>query len=171
LIGVGTALADDPELTCRLPGLESASPLRVVLDTRLRLSERSRLAQSAREIPTLVFTTSREGAALRAAGVEIVEVERDACGRPDIGAVLRALADRGTTRLLVEGGAAVHATFLNRGFADRLEVFHAPILLGGAGQASVDALAAISLDETPRFERLGRRKLGADMLESFATKA
>ena len=171
LIGVGTALADDPELTCRLPGLEGASPLRVVLDTRLRLSEWSKLAQSAREIPTIVFTTSTDGAALRAAGVEIVEVARDARGRPDIAAVLHALADRGVTRLLVEGGASVHATFVNRGFADRLEVFRAPILLGGAGQASIEALAAISLDETPRFERVGRRKLGADMLESFEAKA
>ncbi|MGD0142154.1 MAG: bifunctional diaminohydroxyphosphoribosylaminopyrimidine deaminase/5-amino-6-(5-phosphoribosylamino)uracil reductase RibD [Rhizomicrobium sp.] len=171
LIGVGTALADDPELTCRLPGLEGASPLRVVLDTRLRLSEWSKLAQSAREIPTLVFTTSTGGAALRAAGVEIVEVERDARGRPDIAAVLRALAERGVTRLLVEGGASVHATFLDRGTADRLEVFRAPIVLGGGGQAAVEALAALGLDETPRFACVGRRKLGPDLLESFAAKA
>jgi diaminohydroxyphosphoribosylaminopyrimidine deaminase/5-amino-6-(5-phosphoribosylamino)uracil reductase len=171
LVGIGTALADDPELTCRVPGLVSASPLRVVLDTSLRLNESSKLAQSAREIPTIVFTTSTDGAALRAAGVEIVEVERDARGRPDIAAVLNALADRGATRLLVEGGASVHATFLNRGFADRLEVFRAPILLGSAGQASVEALAAISLDETPRFRCVGRCKLGADLLESFEAKA
>jgi diaminohydroxyphosphoribosylaminopyrimidine deaminase/5-amino-6-(5-phosphoribosylamino)uracil reductase len=171
LIGIGTALADDPELTCRLPGLEGASPLRVVLDTSLRLNERSKLSQSAREIPTIVFTTSTDGADLRAAGIEIVEVARDVSGRPDIAAVMQALAERGVTRLLVEGGASVHATFLNRGFADRLEVFRAPTLLGGAGRASVEALAAISLDETPRFRCVGRRKLGADLLESFEAKA
>ena len=171
LVGIGTVLADDPELTCRLPGLETASPIRVVLDTSLRLGEGSRLAKTARDIPTIVFTTAKDGAALRTAGVEIVEVARDARGRPDIASVLHALAERGITRLLVEGGASVHATFINRGFADRLEVFRAPILLGGASQASVEALAAISLDETPRFRCVGRRKLGADLLESFEARA
>jgi diaminohydroxyphosphoribosylaminopyrimidine deaminase/5-amino-6-(5-phosphoribosylamino)uracil reductase len=171
LVGIGTALADDPELSCRLSGLENASPLRVVLDTRLRLDQSSKLARTAREIPTIVFTTSPGGAALRATGIEIVEVERDARGRPDVATVLSALAERGVTRLLVEGGATVHATFLNRGFADRLEVFRAPILLGSAGHASVDALAEINLDETPRFRCVGRRKLGPDLLESFEAKA
>lgn len=171
LIGIETALADDPELTCRLPGLESASPIRVVLDTRLRLSDWSKLAQSARDIPTLVFTTAKDGGALRACGVEIATVARDARGRPDVEAVLRALAERGVTRLLVEGGASVHASFLDRRLVDRMEVFHAPAVLGGAGRASIDALAALDLDETPRFERTGRRVLGPDLLESFAAKA
>jgi diaminohydroxyphosphoribosylaminopyrimidine deaminase / 5-amino-6-(5-phosphoribosylamino)uracil reductase len=169
LVGIGTALADDPELTSRLPGLEQFSPMRVVLDTRLRLGETSKLAKSAKAIPTLVFTAARGGDALRAAGVEVVTVAKDARGRPDIEAVLRALAERGVTRLLVEGGASVHASFLDRGFADRLEVFRAPLALGGAGHASIDALAAFSLTEATRYENVGRRVLGPDMLESFAT--
>jgi len=168
LIGVGTALADDPELTCRLPGLEARSPLRVVLDTRLKLSEWSKLAQSAAEIPTLLFTTSAGGGALAACGVEIARVARDARGRPDIAAVLAELGKRGITRLLVEGGGTVHATFLDRGLADRLEVFSAPIVLGEAGRGGVEALAAMTLGEAPRFRAVARRRFGADLLESYA---
>lgn len=171
LIGVGTALADDPELTCRVPRLEKQSPMRVMLDTRLKLNEWSKLAQSARETPTLVYTTSDGGGALKASGVEVVRVSKDARGRPDIGAVLNDLASRGVTRLLVEGGSTVHATFLNRGLADRLEVFRAPIMLGSAGRPAVDALAALGLDEAPRFVPLERRTLGNDLLESFTATA
>jgi diaminohydroxyphosphoribosylaminopyrimidine deaminase/5-amino-6-(5-phosphoribosylamino)uracil reductase len=171
LIGIETALADDPELTCRIPGLEERSPLRVVLDTRLRLTEWSKLAQTARDVPTLVFTTKAAGGPLAACGVEIVQVQRDARGRPDVKLVLKDLAGRGITRLLVEGGASVHASFLDRGFADRLEVFGAGIVLGGSGRASIDALAALSLDEAPRFKRVGLKTLGADVLESFAATA
>lgn len=171
LIGIETALADDPELTCRLPGLEDRSPLRVVLDTRLRLGEWSKLAQTAKDIRTLVFTTSDGGGVLEASGVDVIAVVRDARGRPDIGAVLNDLAKRGITRLLVEGGASVHAAFVDRGFADRLEVFTAPVLLGASGRSAVDALAALDLDETSRFVSLGRRTIGPDLLESFSARA
>lgn len=171
LIGIGTAQADDPELTCRLPGREAQSPLRVVLDGKLKLTEWSKLAQTARERPTLVYTVSSDGSALRACGIEIVRVVKDARGRPDIAAVLTDLAARGITRLLVEGGATVHSSFVNRGLADRLEIFRAPILLGSSGRPAVDALAALSLDEAPRFVPLERRTLGNDLLESFAARA
>jgi diaminohydroxyphosphoribosylaminopyrimidine deaminase/5-amino-6-(5-phosphoribosylamino)uracil reductase len=168
LVGIETALADDPELTCRIAGLEGRSPLRVVLDSRLRLNEWSKLAQTAREVPTLVFTSKASGGPLTACGVEIVQVQRDARGRPEIAAVLKELAGRGITRLLVEGGASVHASFLDRGFADRLEVFTAPKVLGGGGRAAIDALAALSLGEAPRFTRIRTRILGSDVLESFS---
>jgi diaminohydroxyphosphoribosylaminopyrimidine deaminase/5-amino-6-(5-phosphoribosylamino)uracil reductase len=171
LIGIETALADDPELTCRIAGLEDRSPIRVVLDTRLRLNEWSKLAQTARQTPTLLFTTAEGGGKLEASGIEVVKTARDARGRPDIGAVLNDLAKRGVTRLLVEGGATVHAAFLDRGFADRLEIFRAPIVLGAAGRSAVDALAALDLDEASRFVSRGRRVFGPDMLESFAARA
>jgi diaminohydroxyphosphoribosylaminopyrimidine deaminase/5-amino-6-(5-phosphoribosylamino)uracil reductase len=170
LIGIETALADDPELTCRIQGLEDRSPIRVVLDTRLRLDERSKLAQSARQTPTLVFTVSDGGGRLEASGIEVIKTVRDARGRPDIGAVLGELARRGVTRLLVEGGASVHAAFLDRGLADRLELFRAPVMLGASGRSAVDALAALDLDEASRFVSAGRRVLGPDLLESFAAK-
>lgn len=172
LIGINTALADDPELTCRLPGLENHSPLRVVLDTRLRLGAGAKLALTAAKQPTIVFTSADSGGdVLRALGVEIVQVARDAPGRPDLGAMLTELAKRKVTRLLVEGGATVHAAFLDRGLADRLEIFTAPIALGEAGHSAIDALAALTLDEAARFHRVAERRLGPDLLESFVAKA
>jgi diaminohydroxyphosphoribosylaminopyrimidine deaminase/5-amino-6-(5-phosphoribosylamino)uracil reductase len=171
LIGIETALADDPELTCRIAGLEDRSPIRIVLDTRLRLTEWSKLAQTARQIPTLVFTTTEGGGKLEACGVDVIRTAKDARGRPDIGAVLNDLAKRGVTRLLVEGGASVHAAFLDRGFGDRLEIFRAPIVLGASGRNGIEALKTLDLDEASRFVSLGRRVLGPDMLESFAARA
>ena len=168
LIGIGTALADDPQLTCRLPGLENRSPLRVVLDTRLQLNEWSKLAQSAGETPTLVFTTSDGGGPLAACGVEVVKIAPDARGRPDLAAVLTDLGRRGITRLLVEGGATVHAALLDRGLADRLEIFRSPLVLGAAGHDGIDSLAALTLGEAPRFRPVSRRSFGPELLESFA---
>lgn len=167
LVGIETAIADDPLLTCRIPGLERDSPVRVVLDTRLRLSDGSKLARTAREIPTLVFTVAEGGDALSQAGIEVVKVTRDVRGRPDIGVVLNQLAARGITRLLVEGGASVHATFLDRKLADRLEIFRAPLALGASGHAAIDALAAFGLDEAPHFVSAGTQELGTDLLETF----
>jgi diaminohydroxyphosphoribosylaminopyrimidine deaminase / 5-amino-6-(5-phosphoribosylamino)uracil reductase len=168
LIGVETALADDPLLTCRLPGLEDRSPVRVVLDSRLRLPLSSKLALTARETPTWIFTVTDDGSELRDCGAEVLLVDRDARGRPDVAAVLHTLADRGITRLLVEGGAGVHASFVDRGLADRLEVLRAPLLLGAAGQPAMGALAALGLDEAPRFIPTATRALGSDLLESFS---
>jgi diaminohydroxyphosphoribosylaminopyrimidine deaminase/5-amino-6-(5-phosphoribosylamino)uracil reductase len=166
LIGIGTAMADDPQITCRLPGLEERSPLRVVLDTRLKLNEWSKLANTE-DAPTLVYTTSDGGGALTACGVEVVKIARDVRGRPDLAAVLADLGRRGITRLLVEGGATVHAAFLDRGLADRLEIFRSPLVLGAAGHDGIDSLAALTLGEAPRFRPAGRRGFGPDLLESF----
>ena len=111
MVGSGTALADDPELTCRLPGLEDRSPVRIVLDGRLRLPPSSRLARTARAVPTWVITRARTPPKRRAdararCGVEVLTAGdgRRAAGSI-CGEVLAALAARGLTRVLVEGGA------------------------------------------------------------------
>ena len=96
-----------------------------------------------------------------------MKVARDARGRPDLAAVLADLGKRGITRLLVEGGATVHAAFLDRGLADRLEIFRSPLVLGAAGHDGIDSLAALTLGEAPRFRFVGRRSFGPDLLESF----
>jgi diaminohydroxyphosphoribosylaminopyrimidine deaminase/5-amino-6-(5-phosphoribosylamino)uracil reductase len=159
LIGIGTALADDPMLDCRLPGLEDRSPMRVVLDTHLRLPESAKLVQTAAKIPTLVFTASDGGAALRKHGVEIVHVARG--GSVDRLAVLRELASRGVTRLLVEGGATIASAYLD--IADRLEIFTAPLTLGKDG--------AGAWRDPPNFLRVSERALGPDVLVSYARNA
>jgi diaminohydroxyphosphoribosylaminopyrimidine deaminase/5-amino-6-(5-phosphoribosylamino)uracil reductase len=85
--------------------------------------------------------------------------------------MLTELAKRKVTRLLVEGGATVHAAFLDRSLADRLEIFTAPIVFGAAGHGSIDALAALTLEEAPRFRRIAQRQVGNDLLESYVAKA
>lgn len=167
LVGIGTVCADDPELTCRLPGLGGRSPLRVVLDTRLKLQPGARLAVSAKSVPTVVYTLAEGGNDLRACGVQVVKVRADPRGRPSIEAVLADLAARGVTRLLVEGGAEVHASFLDRGLADRLEIFVGPVLFGGAGHRGIGALASLTLSESPRFRMTEERPIGGDVLLSY----
>lgn len=169
LVGIGTALADDPELTCRIPGLEDRSPIRVVLDSHLRLKLESKLVRGARQVSTIVFTTHTEGhESFQAAGVEIIAVKPDTHGRPNVKAVAHDLGRRGITRLLIEGGPKVHAAFLDAGLADRLEIFRAPKPLRADGISGIDVAAARTPDGMPRFERTALRQLGADMLESYA---
>jgi diaminohydroxyphosphoribosylaminopyrimidine deaminase/5-amino-6-(5-phosphoribosylamino)uracil reductase len=168
LIGIGTARADDPMLSCRLEGLEDRSPLRVVLDSRLQLKPDTQLVKSAREIPLLVVTAAEGGEVLRAAGAEIVKVAADAGGHADIGAALAQLAARGITRVLVEGGPKVHAAILNRGLADRIYIYRAPLLLGSGSHSAIAALEPGELGTSPGLRALGCEALGPDLLESFA---
>jgi diaminohydroxyphosphoribosylaminopyrimidine deaminase/5-amino-6-(5-phosphoribosylamino)uracil reductase len=170
LIGIETAIADDPELTCRIPGLDKYSPLRIVLDSQLRLDARSKLAQTARKVPTLVFTAHEGGDELRALGVEIIRVQADSEGRIGLGDVLQTLAERGINRLLVEGGATIANAFLVSGFVERLEIFTAPMSLGNTGRHGSGALTVRNLREAPNFMRVSRRSFGADVLESFEAK-
>jgi diaminohydroxyphosphoribosylaminopyrimidine deaminase/5-amino-6-(5-phosphoribosylamino)uracil reductase len=170
MTGIGTVLADDPLLTCRLPGLETRSSLRVVIDTNLRLSPASQLARTARDVPVLVFTAAPENKALQAAGVTMHQVGTDADGHVDLAAVLNVLGARGITRVLVEGGPTLHAAFFNAGLADRIYLYRAPMLLGGDGLAAIAALREGGLDRAPRLERLSFHDLGADTVESFAVR-
>jgi diaminohydroxyphosphoribosylaminopyrimidine deaminase/5-amino-6-(5-phosphoribosylamino)uracil reductase len=133
LVGVGTALADDPRLTARPPGPRTAA--RVVLDSHGRLPTTSQLVRTAREVPTVVATATAPpapAAQLHAAGCEVLTVPA-ADGRPDVGALLTELGRRRMTNVLVEGGAAVLGSFLDAGAIDEVHVFIAPRLAGGAG--------------------------------------
>jgi len=170
LIGIGTALADDPLLTCRLPGLGRVSPLRVVLDSNLRLPGTSQLAQTASAHPVIVFTTSQTGGdGLRAAGVEIERVAADESGRPDIASVLQRLAARGLTRLLVEGGPRIQAAFLQRNLADAIHLYRAPLLMGAGGIPAIAPFGHADIGTAPRLTLVERTLLGPDVLESFTS--
>lgn len=145
LVGIGTALADDPELTCRLPGLLGSNPVRVVLDSGLRLPPVSKLAQGAASVaPTWVVTLTDadpgRAAALEALGVRIIRIDADEAGRLPIATALTAIAGHGITRLLVEGGPTVATSLLKAGLADRVEWYRAPILIGGDGLPAVGGL-------------------------------
>ena len=156
LVGIGTVLADDPELTCRLPGLEAASPVRIVLDSALRLPATAKLVQGATSVaPTWVVTLAgadqARAAALEASGVRVLRVDADGTGRLSLAAVLTALAGQGITRLLVEGGPTVATGFLKAGLVDRVEWFRAPLLIGGDGLPAVGALDADLLSQALRL--------------------
>jgi diaminohydroxyphosphoribosylaminopyrimidine deaminase / 5-amino-6-(5-phosphoribosylamino)uracil reductase len=175
MIGSGTALADDPSLTCRLPGLEHRSPVRVVLDRRLRLAPVSKLATGAATVATWLLTGAdapeRRRDALRALGVDVQVVGTDDSGRLDLREVLAALAARGITRVLVEGGAELAASLLRQRLVDRLAWFRGPMLIGGDGHAAIGALGVEAIVDALAAEPAGAALLARDRLERYIIEA
>ena len=174
LIGSGTAIADDPRLDARLPGLGAASPVRVVLDGRLRLPLTHDLVRRAGEQPTwLVTRVGSDPARRRAyttAGVEVIEVELDEEGNLSLAAALKALGARGLTRVMVEGGGRIAAALLRLDLVDRLVWFHGPSVIGGDGIHAVTGFGLDSLAQAPRFEPRGVARLGGDLVETYARR-
>jgi diaminohydroxyphosphoribosylaminopyrimidine deaminase/5-amino-6-(5-phosphoribosylamino)uracil reductase len=171
LVGTGTVLADDPQLTCRLPGLDHRSPVRVVLDRHLRIPPSARVIAEARQAATWVVTLPAvdpvRRAVFLAAGVELIEVDPAPEGRIDLAATLAALGARGLTRLLVEGGAELAAALLRARLVDRLAWMHAPLLIGGDGVPAIGALGVSALTEAPAFERVSSETVGSDVLTTL----
>ncbi len=171
MVGTGTVIADDPQLTCRLPGLGLRSPARVVLDRRLRLPLSAHVIADARRTPSWVITlpsadhARRE--ALLAAGAVVIAVDPDGEGGIDLAAALAALAERGITRLLVEGGARLAAALLRAGLVDRLAWFHAPLLIGGDGTPAIATLGLGALADARGFERMVAETVGADVMTTL----
>ncbi|MEO5337923.1 MAG: bifunctional diaminohydroxyphosphoribosylaminopyrimidine deaminase/5-amino-6-(5-phosphoribosylamino)uracil reductase RibD [Magnetospirillum sp. WYHS-4] len=174
MVGIGTVLADDSRLTCRLPGLEGRHPVRIVADSHLRLPLTSHLVATARDVPTWLLTLPGNQEArlevYRQAGVTVIEVPPDAAGRPDLVQAAREMGWRGLTRVLIEGGAHLAAGALRAGLVDRLAWFHAPLLIGGDGIPAVAAFGVDRLSQAPAFIRSGLRVLGADVLETGARR-
>jgi diaminohydroxyphosphoribosylaminopyrimidine deaminase/5-amino-6-(5-phosphoribosylamino)uracil reductase len=170
MVGVGTVLADDPDLTCRIPGFKALPMVRVVADSHLRLPLTSRLVATAAAAPTWVLcrgsADSHRAAALESAGVTVIRVGDSSAGI-DLEAGLRALAERGITRLLAEGGAQVAAALLREGLVDRLAWFHAPSVMGGDGWPAAQAFGVEALAQMPRFRCTGTRAVGADLLSEY----
>ena len=170
LTGIGTALSDDPLLTCRLPGMAGRSPVRVVLDSGLRLPLDGRLVATAREVP--LWVVGAESAppdreqGLQARGAEVLRVG-SADGRLDLGAVLQALAARGITRLMIEAGPIVSAAFVKADLVDEAVVFRSP---NAIGPDAIDALEGLPLDAltvSPRLVMKGTEMAGTDTAERF----
>lgn len=174
LVGKGTVQADDPELTCRLPGLETASPVRIVLDSALKTSTEVKLLRSPADSPVW-FCCSTDAppanrSALESAGAEVMVLSACRQGRPDIAELCRVLADRGINDLMVEGGAEVAAAFMRAGVVDRVALFRSSGIIGGQG---LDALSDLSFDEitrSARFSLTSSETVGEDMLDWYARK-
>jgi diaminohydroxyphosphoribosylaminopyrimidine deaminase / 5-amino-6-(5-phosphoribosylamino)uracil reductase len=173
LVGIGTVLADDPLLTCRLPGMEAWSPVRVVLDSALRIPPTSRLVQSARATPLWVMTTGLGEAAaatmLGAAGAQVIRLATTSTPRraPNLSAVLRTLAERGITRLLVEGGARVASSFVAAGLIDEFWLLRGESSIGADGVAALDRLPLASITKSPGFHVRGSENLDKDTLTIY----
>ncbi|MEA2893471.1 MAG: diaminohydroxyphosphoribosylaminopyrimidine deaminase [Bradyrhizobium sp.] len=172
LVGIGTVLADDPLLTTRLPGMETQSPVRVVLDRALRIPASSRLVHSARETPLWVMTSNLSEAAaamkLGAAGAQVIRVA--ATSAPpglDLAAVLHALAEKGITRLLVEGGSRVASSFVAADLVDEAWLLRGPGAIGAGGVAALDALPLSAITQSPQFKVHASESLQDDTLTIY----
>jgi len=170
LVGIGTVLADDPLLTCRLPGMEARSPVRVVLDRALRIPSNSRLVHSARETPLWVITSELAEAPaamkLGAVAAQVIRVPPAASGL-DLPAVLRALAERGITRLMVEGGSRVASSFVAAGLADEIWLLRGREAIGADGVAALDALPLGAITQSPAFKVRATETLTKDTLTVY----
>lgn len=170
LVGIGTVLADDPLLTCRLPGMAARSPVRVVLDRALRIPLAGRLVHSARETPLWVMTSetaeAATAAALGAAGAQVIRVGGAVPG-VDLKAVLHLLAERGITRLMVEGGSRVAGAFVAAGLIDEAWLFRGPEAIGNDGVNALGALPLSALTQSPDLHVRASEILGKDALTIY----
>jgi diaminohydroxyphosphoribosylaminopyrimidine deaminase/5-amino-6-(5-phosphoribosylamino)uracil reductase len=174
MIGVGTVLADNPELTCRIPGFRPTPIVRIVADSHLRTPLTSRLAATAAETPTWFLVREGTDPARRAAfnnlEATLIDVPGAAAG-VDLTAAFQALGAAGLTRVLVEGGGQLAAALLRADLVDRIAWFHAPAIMGGDGWPAVQAFGIETLDRMPRFRRHCVTSIENDMLSEYSRQS
>lgn len=168
LIGRGTLLADDPLLTVRLA--RGRTPWRVVLDSLLRIPESAAILGTTAEAPLIIATVATiagagsRAAALESRGARVWHFEADAAGQVPLRPLLERLAGEGRYAVLVEGGAAVHTSFLREGLADGVAVGIAPLLLGGSTSRSwTGDLGRARLSDAIEIQSLRSRRVGRDL--------
>ncbi|HXX25274.1 MAG TPA: bifunctional diaminohydroxyphosphoribosylaminopyrimidine deaminase/5-amino-6-(5-phosphoribosylamino)uracil reductase RibD [Pseudolabrys sp.] len=168
LVGIGTVLADNPQLTCRLPGMMERSPVRVVLDAKLRTPLNLAVVATVRETPTWIVCGRKASAIaqeiLEQRGCRVFRVDDDD-GTLDLDGVLKALAGEGITRLMIEGGPTVAASFVAADLVDEAMLIHSDKMIGEGGIAPLEGLALDAL--TSRLNARGSEPLGADTLEHY----
>jgi diaminohydroxyphosphoribosylaminopyrimidine deaminase / 5-amino-6-(5-phosphoribosylamino)uracil reductase len=170
LVGIGTVLSDDPQLTCRLPGMERLSPVRVVLDTRLRLPPGSALVRTAQTVPTWVVVGPGADRvtekAAQAHGVKVFRVAAHA-GRLDLAAAMHLLADQGITRLMVEGGPTIATALIAEDLVDTAVLLRSRHMIGADGIAALDGLPLTALTQSPHLTTHAIETVGDDVVETF----
>ncbi|MGE7369881.1 bifunctional diaminohydroxyphosphoribosylaminopyrimidine deaminase/5-amino-6-(5-phosphoribosylamino)uracil reductase RibD [Neorhizobium sp. NPDC001467] len=183
LVGIGTVLADDPDLTVRIPGLEHRSPLRIVLDRNGRFAETSRLAQTAARAPVIVASTGGTPDGAKDAAIPPASCscrQQDHAGETNrltapitrlsadgLGTLLQTLAGMGISSLLVEGGATVAAAFLAEGLIDRIVLYVGDRVIGNGGLES----PLTPSDMPASFTFLGTAAVGADRRHDYERSA
>jgi diaminohydroxyphosphoribosylaminopyrimidine deaminase/5-amino-6-(5-phosphoribosylamino)uracil reductase len=170
MIGIGTALVDDPRLTIRLPGLLERSPVRIVVDATARLKLSSNLIQTAREFPLIVVVgpeaLDERKAALVEAGARVIEVGGGEGGL-DIAEALTQLAKEGFTRILVEGGAQIASSLVAADLLDEVVFFRAPVVVGSDGVRALGGYALSAIERSPRFRQIDSAVVGEDQMRRY----
>ena len=171
IIGIGTALVDDPDLTCRLPGCRKLSPIRIITDSQLRLPLTSKLVRTAHQFETWVLTKKNpdpnKADALQNAGISIFECDESADGYLDIKKLSQKLAKEGLTRVLIEGGAELSSSFLKNDLVDQIFWFRAPKIIGNDGLPAAKDLNILTIGNTMAFTQQGSYDIGPDRLEIY----
>jgi diaminohydroxyphosphoribosylaminopyrimidine deaminase/5-amino-6-(5-phosphoribosylamino)uracil reductase len=173
LVGIGTVLQDDPQLTTRLPGQRGANPLRIVVDSTLRLPPEARVADVAQDRRSLVATTEQAAGttarALRERGVEVVGLPACGDGRVNLDALCKVLGERGVASVLVEGGAVLTAALLRQRLIDKMVFFVAPKIIGGDGVSVFGPCGVDTMEQALSLRNLASRPVGDDvMLEAYS---
>ncbi len=164
LVGVGTALADDPMLSTRLDGVDH-NITRIVMDRDLKLPVSSRLVQSAKDLSLIIFHEQDGSDELENAGAMLRKVD---CS--DLTACMAVLTEMGVTRLLVEGGGQIHTSFLTAGLCDEMLIYRAPTVLGADAVSCFSDMGIEDLTNRYDFEHAKVQKLGVDVLETYKFK-
>ncbi len=163
MVGAGTILADDPQLTARVPG--GRDPIRVIVDSHLRLPLTARVINQRSTAPTLIATldgTTAQAAALRKQGIELLICE-ELDNRLDLVDICRQLGRRGVQSLLLEGGATLAGEMLRCGLIDKVIFFYAPVLIGGAGRQLFTGPGVAKMMAAWPVRDLTLRRFGADI--------
>lgn len=160
LVGINTVLTDNPLLTCRIEGMEHKSPIRVVLDSQLRTPEDSQVIQTSHDVPCWIY--SQKQGTLGAA--EIMHRPEEELNPH---AIVKDLAAKGITRLLVEGGSKIATSFVKENLVDELIWIKAPILIGSDGIPAIGQLNLHSVGSCPHFTRVSSEQFGSDTVEVY----
>jgi diaminohydroxyphosphoribosylaminopyrimidine deaminase/5-amino-6-(5-phosphoribosylamino)uracil reductase len=174
LVGIGTVLQDDPQLTTRLPDQQGVNPLRVIVDSTLRVPLQAQVTAVASDRCTLIVTTVRapvaHSEALRTRGVEVVCLPAYDDGRVDLEALCRYLGERGVASVLVEGGATLSTALLRRHLVDKVLLFVAPKIIGGDGISVVGPCGVETMEQVIQLRDVVSQRLGNDvLLEAYCT--
>lgn len=171
MTGIGTIIADNPELNCRLPGLQNRSPLRIIIDSDLRIPAESKIITSAKDVPIIIFTKAEtKRPELEKPGVTIEKAELSPAGL-GIKKILHRLADKGINRLMVESGGKIAASLLKEELVDEICWFQGAKIIGGEGLPAIAALGISQMTDIKKFELLETKKLGEDLLLRLKAKA
>ena len=172
LVASSTAVADNPMLTCRLPGMERQSPVRILLDAHRRVPNELALFRSAKKVPLWIFTVIDENnpsnveAARHGAKIKVVRQDQSGQG-VDLAQTMEQISNAGITRLLVEAGGQLGGALLRSLLVDQIVVYRAPSLIGGDGVSLVDSLGVRDVADALFLERIGTKLIDRDIVETY----